>query len=474
MSATSSLMICVLAMAQPADRTEWTLQPRLAGGQELVYRGMFDEQSSGGEVQFTRGYRLQTVAFVLDAAPRGSDVAFLTVLRPRAARPGRVDDAAPNSVRLEVVRLDPQGRLSGEPGAALAVPLEGPPTVEVGAAVEFPRHRVGVGGNWSVAEDGRTPRAWTVAGTETLNAATCVKLVGVQKSDDWDQPRADRTAWRRQDTVWLAPRLGVAVRVERVVERRAPAHREAGYKSVLRYELDQRTDHVGGLGDDIRREIAEARKFADRAAPLLREPAKQLPQVDALINRIKYHQEHNPAPPPYGEAIAQLRRRLEAARRGDAAPQPAAPEREAPAVAVAGKVAPDFVVPDLVTGDSVRLTKWKSKPILMIFYTADSVYAETVLRLGQEVHDSSRGAVVVLGLAMSHDAEALRKQRADLRLAYPVLDGSGLRQSYAVEATPKLMVLDADGVVRGGYVGWGRETRAGVLEEVRGCLPRGK
>ena len=66
---------------------------------------------------------------------------------------------------------------------------------------------------------------------------------------------------------------------------------------------------------------------------------------------------------------------------------------------------------------------------------------------------------------MSADREAVRRQRAELKLTMPLFDGRGLRQSYAVEGTPKLMVIDADGMLRGAWVGWGEETREAVLKE---------
>jgi len=70
---------------------------------------------------------------------------------------------------------------------------------------------------------------------------------------------------------------------------------------------------------------------------------------------------------------------------------------------------------------------------------------------------------------MSADGDAVRKQRADLKLTMAIYDGRGIRQSYAVEATPKLMVVDADGILRGAWVGWGEETRGAVLRELREC-----
>jgi hypothetical protein len=39
-----------------------------------------------------------------------------------------------------------------------------------------------------------------------------------------------------------------------------------------------------------------------------------------------------------------------------------------------------------------------------------------------------------------------------------------------VDATPKLVVLDADGIVRGSFTGWGRETASAVTEELQRWL----
>jgi hypothetical protein len=36
-----------------------------------------------------------------------------------------------------------------------------------------------------------------------------------------------------------------------------------------------------------------------------------------------------------------------------------------------------------------------------------------------------------------------------------------------VESTPRLVVLDADGVVRGSYLGWGIEIQEAVLEDLK-------
>ena len=312
MIATLTLLSCFLLPAQTADRSQWLMLPHLTPAQELVYRGSIEEQGSGSEVQFTRSYRLHNVAFVLEVSPREAEVAFLTILRLRQTRSNRVEEAAPSSVRLETIRVGSHGQIAFAPEASLMVPLEGPPTVEVGVFLEVPRDHVEIGSSWTVEETNRPPRLWTVAGTETVNATRCVRLSGVQKSEDWDHPRGDGTAWRRQDTLWVAPRLGVAYRVERIIERRPSAQQEVTYKSVVRYELDQRTEYPRGLADTIRREISQARTFTDLAASLLPTPTKYSSEIEALLGAhslppaallgaAAVRRGHAPAPAPSGD-----------------------------------------------------------------------------------------------------------------------------------------------------------------------------
>jgi peroxiredoxin len=238
------------------------------------------------------------------------------------------------------------------------------------------------------------------------------------------------------------------------------------------YELEQRTEYPRSIRDDIRREITQARTFAELANPLLPAPAKYTSQIETLLGRIAYHQQHYAAPPPYAEALLHLQRRLEAARRGEAAPTPPPPEPGTSALAALGRPAPEFVIPDFTSPQSAGLHRWKGKPILMVFYNPKSILVEEVLQLAQEVQNAGRGEVAVLALAMSQDAEAVRQQRANLHLSVPVLNGTGLRQSYGVEATPKLMVVDDRGILRGSYVGWGQETRTAVMADLKPWLLR--
>jgi hypothetical protein len=405
MAATLYLIGCVLVTAQapapPPRGGDWVLMPRLSRGQELVYRGGYTEQARGGHLQFHRAYRLETRVFVLDTPPRGAEVALLTVLKHRDVESGADEAAnAPSaSVRLERGQVTLQGHFV-VPGVRLAVPLEGPPLLECGAFLETPSGRVGVEQTWDVAEPGRPLQVWRNTGTDMVNGTLCLKLVGRQQSEDWDRPRADRTAWRRTDTVWYAPRLGIAYRVERLIERRGPADAEPTQQGKLRYELDSTFMLAGSTAEERRREIGNALALRDALTPLLDQPTRHAAALSGLLKRIEYFLENQP-PTPYRAAVLQVKQRAEAARRGET--PPALPEEtphSAPAVATPGELAPDFLAADLTGAGSARPRRWLGKPVLMVFYHPTSPTAADVLRLAARLQHAYPDRLTVVGLAV--------------------------------------------------------------------------
>jgi len=474
MGITLCLFTCALAAAQAGSDTQWLLLPRLNRGQELVYSGSFSEQLVGKGVQCNRTYRLESRVFVLDTPPQGADVALLTALRLQDARaPGAPEVAAaePGSVRLELAHVDLQGKVTAAAGGPLPVPLDGPATVECGAFVELPHNRAGPGTTWDVAEEGRPPRTWRAVAAEAVNGTACLKLTGVQQSPDWDHPRADQTAWRRQDNVWLT-RAGIACKVERVIEQREPARREATQRSVARFELKDSLVYPGQLCADRAYEIRQACTFMALAEPLLREPGNySAGHYEALLARIGYHLD-NHLETPYRAAVLQVQRRLEAARRGEQPPA-GLPEAPAPLVPAAaqGQAAPDFVAADLRNRDPARLSRLRGRPVLLIFFTPESPHAEQVLRVGRQVTRAFGTKVAVLGLALTDDTEAVLKLWEQQQLTYPPLSGRGLTLNFGVTSTPMFVVLDADGIVRSSYVGWGVEFPHAITEELRRWLP---
>jgi peroxiredoxin len=445
------------------------LGPRLTRGQELVFRGTFTEEARNQGVQFNRSYRLEARAFVLEANRLGSDVALLTVWRGRSgAGTATPANTEVGTARIDLVRIDPRGRVAGREN--LTVPLDGPPPSECGAFVEEPAAHIRSEQRWEVAESGRPVHDWRVAGSEVVNGARCAKLVGVQQSDDWDKPRADRTAWRRTDTVWITPRGGYACVVERVIERREPAHTEPTQKSVLHYELESALLYQGQIYDDRKREIEQAQSFAEAVAALLPHAGQNGPHAfEVVLKRIADYYDRQP-PTPYREAIRYAQRLAEGGKRGEVPPE--AHDNAAPVAQVLdlGKPAPDFLALDLVAKESVSLHRWLGKPIVLVFYNPKAASAVEVLHFAQQVQQIHGERVAVLGMAVSDNYEQALRQREEMDLKFPILSGTGLRLSYKVESTPKLVVLDSAGMMRGSYDGWGPEIPHSVNQDLTRCL----
>ncbi len=467
-----------LTLAQGPGRGEWLLLPQLARGQEFTYSGTYTEETVEAGVRRPRSYRLESTLLVLDGKPGQWEVAFLTALSFRNQLPGQppgpTQAAAPSSVRLEVAEVDRQGRVRAKSGASLLPPLDGPPTAECGALVAVPRSYLRPGDTWPAPEAGRPTRVWQVAGAESVHGTLCVKLVGVQQSDDWERPRADRAGWQRTDTVWLSPQQGVACKVKRVLERREAAREAPTYRAVVEYERDGQMSYPGRMFDACCREVELAVKFQREAEPLLRQPALYRPQIETLLRHIAFHLQQPPTVGPYRKAVLQVQKRLEAARRGEVAPEPAPDADPGPVItrAVPGQRVPDFAVTDLVNHQTVQLYRQLGRPVVLVFYNPSSEMGKTVLGFGKGLSEKYDKRAAVLALAMSDDDEQVRKQHEEMRLPFPVLDGRTLQQSFGVDGTPRLVVLDGDGIFRGGYTGWGAHTPREVTRELERWLPK--
>jgi len=498
MAATLYLLGCLLIPAQTPTQPpglaprrtvssfngDWLLVPRLRRSQELVYGGTFTEEGRGGSVQFSRSYRLESRILVLDTPPNGAEVAVLTLLKHRAAI-GATPPEAPAkgaagggeaglvSVRLERMNVDLQGKLSAEPNVNLLVPLDAAPTLECGVFIALPGGRIGMGQEWTVLEGDRPPLTWRAVGAEMVAGTNCIKLVGEQKSEDWDHPRGDRSAWQRRETVWLAPQFGLAARLEREILQREPAQREPGQRSRLRLELESAFQLSGQAGDSRREEVNQVLAFRDSLTPLLKQPERYGPNLNALRRRIEQYLENQPES-PYRPAIFQIKRRIEAAQRGETPPEPVSDIRPVATGAAVGQRAPDFIASNFSDGGSVQLRRWMGKPVVLVFFHPEAGTAPAVLRFAQQLLAKYPQRIIVAGMSISDKADLVRRQQAELGLTFPLLSAGGLRGSFGVASTPKIILLDGNNIIRSEHLGWaGGETAREVEEELRRWLPVG-
>lgn len=451
----------------------WLLTPRVRPSQELVYRGLYVEKSSQGGAHFERTYRFSNRLFVLTTSRRNLEVAFQTIYRDKDAIPPRnrlaTTRSAIRSVRLEKLRVDQRGQALLLNKQEADVPLDGPPLLETGSFTEFPLARITLDRSWIEKENNKPVRIWRALGTEMVNGARCLKLLGIQQSEDWDRPRGDSTAWRRVDQVWIAPQLGVAYRVERVIERRLPARLKPTHRSVLRYELESSLQYPRQLAQDRQQEIEQALQFRKNAEAFIYQPVQYKKQLAALYKQMETHEKRY-APTPYRESFNQVKLQVEAAQRGEI--PVALPKKSTSAYtpekvtqATPGKHAPDFVATDIRTSKLARLKDFAGKPILMVFYRPESRTLYQVMYFAWEVRRRFPD-VQVLALAMSDDSKQVQASAKKMRVAFPLLNGTGLRISYQVEGTPKMVLVDANGVVHSDVLGWGPSTAKEALRAV--------
>ena len=100
--------------------------------------------------------------------------------------------------------------------------------------------------------------------------------------------------------------------------------------------------------------------------------------------------------------------------------------------------------------------------MLLLFYHPHSRSAAEALLFAQSI--SRTTSVKVLGLSILDEPTTVIKQRGELDLTIPLIIGGKLRPTYGVDATPKIILIDANGAVRRTFEGWGPETPSMVRE----------
>ena len=449
--------------------------PSLERGAEYVYAGTVAEKLDRPGTRFRREQQIEVRVLVLEKLPGRADAAVLTLLR-RADAP----DRGPPAARLDLIRVHEDGtthlllptgpaplRLAPDTPAH-ALP---PPPLDTFAPAEFgpfpPRGRTAQE-TWTSAEHGRPDVTWSAGRFDFVNGERCVELCGVQKSATWDRPQGGVTSWERTETVWASTQDGVARRVHRLTRHRDGLAPTPAVEVEVRYELRTQSRLIGPTYTRCRTEVETAYAAGAEADPLIREAARLGPRpFAARLARLDEFLADTQPGTPYREAALGVRRRLDAACRGEALPAPVlAPT---PVVAPARRSEVGQPAPDFRAGE-FTLSAVRGRPAVLVFFMPGQETAELSLCVADALAKRYPGRVAVAPLAVFADPALAAKDVEKRHLGVPVYDGSGAVEPYGVETFPRFVVVDRTGVVRWAFAGVGAETGYLVREQVDAVL----
>jgi hypothetical protein len=316
--------LVLIATLAPSRAEPTVPPPTFATGDEMVYAGDVAEESTRIDVPYKRAFALEVRVFVLAASATHTDLAVMTLLRPKedpnvagpAAAVTGIDPAknrTPPAVRLELIRVDATGQPAllvpgTSPPFALtaktptkpapAVPLDGPAALELGYLVPRP-DKVTVNSTWKQKEKDRPDAAWSAAQAAVLNGAQVLELAGTQQTAKWANPGGLEANWRRTDSVWVATADGLARQFTRTIEIKDGVH--VVEKRTVRCTLT--TPPTPNRGDGysaIRKEVEAAVSFAAEL---------DAGRATRLLERLDvFEQRHRET--PYRAALEAVRRRV--------------------------------------------------------------------------------------------------------------------------------------------------------------------
>ena len=93
----------------------------------------------------------------------------------------------------------------------------------------------------------------------------------------------------------------------------------------------------------------------------------------------------------------------------------------------------------------MRLARWRGRPAVLLFVRPNSTAASATLRLAKDLHTRYADRLRVAVLVVSDEDQARPAWAAVGVLLYAGLDAGG---RYAVTGPSRVVVLDAEGIVR--------------------------
>jgi hypothetical protein len=412
-------------------------------GQEYVYRGSVKEMGPVEDWQVIQSYSLELRLLVSKVTTGSAELYCCTKLTQTTT--GSV------SVHLAQAMVDARGHITScsvPTGKTLL--LDGPATWETGFLLPLPEEKVVPNIPWEAREPGRQPRLFT-----WLSNSGDLMVKGLQESIDWQRPRGDSTAWRRSDQLTFSSRATLPIKVERLVERRAPAFRRPTTRFITEYTLQNVETLAGPMLDARLLDIENIMLFQADVQTLSKLPLDKASRAAwvKLESRLEDYQAAA-GNTPYRETLTTLRSTIQAALENRL---PQVQHQVTERSIEPGQLLPPFTL-TTTTGEVVNMAQLKGRPTLLVFYRPGSQLTktlETELPAWQRAH----GQVTFhcLFLASREGEEPLLPAATGARLL--AVPGRSLMGIFNVVDTPHFVLLDCDGALLSTITGYSPATR---------------
>ena len=314
--------ILLLCLSAPVDAVP---QLRPVRGDEWTYRGTVSESVSRLDLRFRRKHEVEVRVLALEVHPDYADLAVLTLLR-RAddlvsqavpAVTGTVETDAPPAVRLDLIRLYEKGT------AVLLLPPATWPLVLNDKSPVTTLPMVPLESFTSFEFGVLPPHGWTAGAGEYVAGERCVPMAQTRQSLNWDEPRGGQTAVQIVEQTWLSTRDGSVRKLHRKIVNRDGFRTEPAVTVETTLEVDSQTRVLGREFERYSQEIEFAYAYGRELVGWLPNAARMGPQpFEARLRLVNDFLRDRRVGTPYREAVLSVRRRLEAARNGEAAPVP--------------------------------------------------------------------------------------------------------------------------------------------------------
>lgn len=138
-----------------------------------------------------------------------------------------------------------------------------------------------------------------------------------------------------------------------------------------------------------------------------------------------------------------------------------------------GKPAPEFILPSF-DGEKVNLSDFKGKKVVVLDFWASwcgpcRMAMPEVQKLSNELKDKD---VVFFAINIGEDKLKIQNFISKNNIKIPVLmDQTGkVAGSYGVEGIPRLVIIDKNGIIRGGHSGFSSDLRTELKNEILSIL----